>query len=198
MNEEGDAEHKDTAPPIRDTSSIQRAVNQAANISTTSGRQGKSRAPCKYFLSKRGCTYGSDCKFLHVVDPTPLETKDEVVKEREGVKSRKSRLQVCRHFIASPSGCKYGDKCRYRHPARPQRATRGEGGTRGSESDEQTLRRTTLTSEERGREEGERVGRQQVPPPPADEPVILSLTSFPGLGSGTAGESFSLERMSST
>ena len=194
MNEEGDAEHKDAAPPIRDTSTsnVQRTVNQAANISTSSDLQGKRRAPCKYFLSKRGCTYGSNCKFLHVIDSTPPEAKDEGVKERE-VKSRKSRLQVCRHFLASPSGCKYGDKCRYRHPARPHRAIRGESGTRGGgKSSEQTLSeglsRTTLTSEERGREDGDGTERQQQTPPPADEPVILNLTSFPGLGSGTAGE----------
>ena len=91
QDKEGDAEHKDAAPPIRDTGSIQCAVNQAANISTARYPQGKSRAPCKYFLSKRGCTYGSDCKFLHVVDSTPLETKDEVVKDHSDLRGERER-----------------------------------------------------------------------------------------------------------
>lgn len=196
MNEEGDTEHKEGAPSVQETSSVERSAPQVATIATQSVPGSKTRTPCKYFLSKRGCAYGSDCKFLHVPVPDsaptlPAESKDEGVKEKEGAKAHKSRRPVCRHYLSSPSGCRYGDKCRYRHPT-------GEDTRRNEEENvEQPLSKdlgsTTLSSHGDEAREGRpysTLPEHQRSPPAPEEPAaaVLSLASFPGLGSAVAGE----------
>lgn len=174
MNAEAAAEQEESAPPIPETSNIQPNVSKppVTKISVRGVPKSEPRAQCKFFLSKRGCTYGSDCKFLHQLapdslsSPPPPESRDVGVKETS-IKPRKSRPPVCRHYLSSRSGCKYGEKCRYRHPARSDGDKRQERRAEESEKENETVS-DVLTS-------GELSG-------------VLCLSNFPGLGSAVAGE----------
>lgn len=177
MNEEAAAEQEEGAPPIPETST-KVSKPPVTKISVRSVPESETRTQCKFFLSKRGCTYGSDCKFLHQLDPDSLssqppksqspqsQSRDVGVKETS-VKPRKSRPPVCRHYLSSRSGCKYGDKCRYRHPAR-------------SDGDKREERKV-----EESEKENERVSDVK------ESSVVQSLSHFPGLGSAVAGETIS-------
>lgn len=170
MNEEAAAEQEESAPPIPETNNIQPNTSKppVTKISVRSVPESEPRAQCKFFLSKRGCTYGSDCKFLHQLDPDslssqPPQSRDVGVKETS-VKPRKSRPPVCRHYLSSRSGCKYGEKCRYRHPARPEGDKRQERRVEESEKENEGVSGVWESS------------------------GVQSLSNFPGLGSAVAGE----------
>lgn len=173
MNEEAEAaEQQKGAPTIPETNNLQTNVSvdqpPVTKISVPGIPESKSRAPCKFFLTKRGCSYGSDCRFLHLPSSQPPESRVVDVKEEEEEEAtmpHKSRPPVCRHYLSSRSGCKYGEKCRYRHPARPDRDKRQEKGADEIEK------------------ENERVSEESSS---GDSTAVLSLSNFPRLGS--AGE----------
>lgn len=175
-----DAEcHDEAAQPILGSSNRQ---SQPSDVSATTVTGSKGRVPCKFFLTRRGCSYGSECKYAHVVEATTASSE----KSRDGgargrVKPRKpSRVPVCRLYLSSASGCKYGDKCRYRHPARSN--AREEGG---GEEVEQTLRDGLQGATLDGSGEATECVEQQKSPPVADEPAaLLNMNMFPGLGCG--------------
>ena len=196
MNEDVDAVQQESAPPIiQGTSSS--VESRVANISLHREPASENRAPCRYFLSKRGCAYGSDCKFLHVVNSKPTreaESKDEGVKER-GKARKVARPPVCRYYVAS-SGCKYGDECRYRHPARVDTQRGRKEGGEDDTPDAAALSTDRQVQQEGGKQlEGGRTvrdgGRDECHKSPrtAEEATaLLNLTSFPGLGSRESGE----------
>jgi hypothetical protein len=138
----------------------------------------RNRPPCKFFLTRRGCSQGSECRFSHVIRH-PRDGEERV--REQGVRSghRSSKPPICQHFLAS-SGCRYGDKCRYRHVARGEPVTEsGDGrGGRGDDDGEALGREVQDISLEGGEGRGVRGGDKSNP--------LLDLTSFPGLGS--AGE----------
>ena len=188
MNEDVDAVQQESAPPIIQGTSVESRV---ANISLHREPASENRAPCKYFLSKRGCAYGSDCKFLHVVDSKPTrdaESKDEGVKER-GKARKVARPPVCLYYVAS-SGCKYGDKCRYRHPARVDTQRRGKEGGEDDTPHTAALSTDGQVQQEGGRtvRDGGRDERHKSSPTAEEATALLNLTSFPGLGSRESGE----------
>ena len=185
MNVEVDAENPPTpgesAPSTPRSSNLQQP-SAADTSAATSNPGSKGQTPCKFFFSKRGCAYGSECKFSHSPRAQPEKTardaRDEHVRERREA----SKPPVCRHYLSS-AGCKYGDKCRYHHPAEEDSA-RGEGGTGASEDVEQTLSedlqmRAHITPLGRGRYEGSRV--DEFPHDVREDMSLLSLTRFPGL-----------------
>ena len=133
-----------------------------------SGARG--RVPCKFFLTRRGCSQGSECRFSHSTPPTAAGAEEAVERPRA---RRSGRPPVCRQFL-SASGCRFGEKCRYRHVARQETAERGRSGEDEAQSEEVGL-------EGRG-------GRRE--PSVSQETALLDLTSFPGLGSA-AGEALS-------
>lgn len=164
MNEEKDAEnnHNESAPPIQRLSERSKAANTPATGAPT-----KTKTPptCKFYLTKRGCAYGAECKFSHKVQSEP--TRNDPVKNRSG---RGSRLPVCRHFTSSSSsGCKYGDKCRYRHPTQQR-------GVREDDKLSDSVQNVDLRSDE-NEEEQMSVSNEKT--------VLLDLTSFPGLTSNS-------------
>ena len=118
----------------------------------------KTRPPCKFFLTRRGCSQGSECKFSHVI-----REKGAGEEQRSW---RSSQPPVCRQFLTT-SGCRYGDRCRYRHVAR-------ELGGGVDEALSEGVQQVSLEGAGGGGREGE------------DSAHLLDLTSFPGLGS--AGE----------
>ena len=175
MNEEEDADNNNQSAP-----SSQRPIKRSeqSNIPSSGASAGnKNSTPCKFLLTKRGCAYGSECKFSHhhsrEQEPS---AKDAAVKSR----GRASRPRVCRLYLSSSgSGCSYGDKCRYRHSARRE-AVREEIGGGGSSEEEEEEEEETV----RGRVEvggGGRGGEEEGMT--SEDPVVLSLASFPGLGS---------------
>lgn len=170
------AQQIEGAPPLPETSNIQPSVGKppVTKISIRGGPESEPRARCKYFLSKSGCAYGSECKFVHQQDSDslssqPPESRDGGVKS---TKPRKSRPPVCRHYLSSRSGCRYGEKCRYRHPARSDGDQRQERGT--EESEKENERKSDVFSSE-------------------DSTGVESLTNFPGLGSAVAGETMPIK-----
>ena len=146
MSEEGDAEENKSASVVQETLAVKTKAPEATSISQQSVPRSGSRAPCKYFLSKRGCAYGTSCKFSHseptfsTGTPVPRdeevkERKEERERKRERERSHKNRAPVCHYYVTS--GCKYGEKCRYWHPAERGRSGRdGEGGEGGREGGE--------------------------------------------------------------
>lgn len=134
----------------------------------------RGRPTCKFFLTRRGCSHGSECRFSHVVPPPEAREEETAVRERPRGR-RSSKPPVCRQFLAS-SSCKYGDRCRYRHVTRQE--TDG-GHQRGEEDEDQTLQDEVEQTSLKGRG-----GRREESS--SGTTHLLDLTSYPGLGS--AGE----------
>ena len=148
-----------------------------ADILASSASESRGRTACKFYLTKRGCTYGSQCKFAHVVEDTAGESKDG--RGRGRVKSRHApRPPVCRLYLSSASGCKYGDRCRYLHPAVRSSAREERGGGEGvDETLSGGVEGVTLDGSGEGTE-------QQMSPSAVGEPApLLNVNVFPGLGS---------------
>ena len=74
--------------PISNTvSNLPSTINSSRTASSTSQIQ-----VCRFFLNKRTCPYGNQCRFRHSTTNPP----------------------VCKHFLAS--NCHYGDRCKFYHP----------------------------------------------------------------------------------
>ena len=153
--------------------SIDNQGEGSGSLQAQPAESNKGRPTCKFFLTRRGCSHGSECRFSHVVPPPEAGEQETAVRERPRGR-RSSKPPVCRQFLAS-SSCKYGDRCRYRHVARQE--TDG-GHQRGKEDEDQTLQDEVEQISLKGRG-----GRREES---SGTTHLLDLTSYPGLGS--AGE----------
>ena len=79
--------HSRNVPVNNSVSNVPPTINSSRTSSSTSHIQ-----VCRFFLNKRTCPYGNQCRFRHLTTNPP----------------------VCKHFLAS--NCHYGDRCKYYHP----------------------------------------------------------------------------------
>lgn len=74
--------------PVTNTvSNVPSTINSSRSTSSTNHTQ-----ICRFFLNKRTCPYGNQCRFRHSTTNPP----------------------VCKYFLAS--NCHYGDYCKFYHP----------------------------------------------------------------------------------
>ncbi|KAI8622260.1 hypothetical protein BC830DRAFT_1089884 [Chytriomyces sp. MP71] len=80
----------------------------------------KSRAPCKFFATPRGCKYGDRCNQSHVMPSNgtdiPSVTASSVLRTAVVSTLAAEDPPLCK-FFNTRSGCRYGDSCRSIHIA---------------------------------------------------------------------------------
>ncbi|CAE7336511.1 GIP [Symbiodinium pilosum] len=74
----------------------QAGTGEASSAPSSPNRKGGSKAPCKFFLSKSGCSRGSGCKFEHVFESREdKKTRvKELLKEANAMLSKLTKLQA--------------------------------------------------------------------------------------------------------
>ena len=178
MSQKEDAEqNKESAPNTCAVEST--SLKEVSAISLQSFPKGRNRTPCKYFLTEGGCSYGANCKFLHVLETSDLSTSPDNAKGREKVRKRPP---VCRYYLA-PSGCRYGDTCKYRHPKNRDAFVKYR--------DDREVDRTVLCKEHEdssklqqslAKSSTEGIGNYGSEEQSSTEPAtLLNVASFPGL-----------------